>query len=232
MQQQPSINILCLETANAITSVAIAPNGNCLAYKTITESNKAADKLHLLVSELFQETNFTFNDISAIAVSTGPGSYTGLRIAAAAAKGYAIALNLPIIAVPTLETMVNGIQQRYHHRDYDVFVPMIDARRMEVFTSFYTKELEIVQHFSGLIIDDSIIQFINENTKYLFFGNGASKAIPFINANSVSFFSDFEHSAEDLCALAHARFLNNQFEDIAYFEPNYTKAVHITTSNK
>lgn len=215
--------ILCIETANAITSVSISANGNCLHTKDVLEANKAADVLHVLIEQLLSEIKLTFKDLDAIAISAGPGSYTGLRIAAAAAKGYCFALNIPLIAIPTLQAMVHGVQTRYLKTNFDEFVPMIDARRMEVFTSFFTKDLQTVKEFTSLIIDEDFIKLFDSTKKYLFFGNGSIKAKNNINNNNIIVFEHYIPSSKDLCSLALSRFVSNNFEDIAYFEPNYTK---------
>lgn len=220
--------ILCIETANAVTSVAIAQDGICIACKEITEPNKAADKLHLLITALLSEAKLSFSDISAIAISAGPGSYTGLRIAAAAAKGYCFSLDIPLIGIPTLEAMVNGVQTRYNQHEFDEYVPMIDARRMEVFTSFYNKANEVTQPFSSLIIDTTTERLFQKDKKYLLFGNGADKAADFLKHENVSLLPGFIPSAEDLCLAAYKSFQHQKFEDIAYFEPSYLKAFYTT----
>lgn len=232
MQKNSSkIHILCIETANAITSVSITENEICLQTKDVLESNKAADVLHVLIAQLLEETKLTFNEINAIAISAGPGSYTGLRIAAAAAKGYCFALNIPLIAIPTLKAMTQGVQTRYNQTDYDVFVPMIDARRMEVFTSFFSKEFEVIKTFSSLIIDENSLELFDIQKKYLLFGNGAQKTKQYLDVHTIVVLDGFVPSSKDLCLLAFTAFLKNEFEDIAYFEPNYTKPF-FTTAKK
>lgn len=224
------IYILCIETANAVTSVAIAKNDVCFALREINTSNKAADTLHKLIEELLLSCALTFNDIHAIALSSGPGSYTGLRIAAAAAKGYAFALQIPIISISTFQAMLYGIQHRYHQLAYDVYVPMIDARRMEVFTSFFNADGQLVQAYSSLIIDDEFNTLLDNTKKYIFFGNGAFK-VPLANIIPTNVvYTEYTPSAADVCALAYKHYTTQQFVDIAYFEPNYTKAVYTTVS--
>lgn len=215
--------ILCIETANAITSVSISVNGKDIHTKDVLEANKAADVLPLLIEQLLIESKLKFSDLHAVAISAGPGSYTGLRIAAAAAKGYCFALNIPLIAIPTLQAMVYGVQTRYLKNDFDEFVPMIDARRMEVFTSFYSKDLQTVKKITNLIIDKDFINLFDLDKKYLLFGNGANKTQDFIANYNILLFDNFIPSSKDLCLLAFTSFANNQFENIAYFEPNYTK---------
>jgi tRNA threonylcarbamoyladenosine biosynthesis protein TsaB len=220
--------ILCIETANAVTSIGIALNGECLCVKEVLESNKAADVLHTLIEELFVNASITFKDLNAIAISAGPGSYTGLRIAAAAAKGYCYALNIPLIAINTLQAMVHGIQTRYNHTNYDVYVPMIDARRMEVFTSFFSKNAEIIQSYTSLIIDTTSPNLFSDNNQYLLFGNGALKAKEIFTSPNIFIIDNFVPSSKDLFLQANLLYIQQRFENLAYFEPSYTKAFYTT----
>lgn len=223
-----NVTILCIETANSITSVAIAKDGKCLQGKHILEPNKAADTLHILIEELLKESSIQFNQLDAIAISAGPGSYTGLRIATAAAKGYCFSLNIPLIAIPTLEAMVYGVIHRYQLTGVDFYFPMIDARRMEVFTTLFSNEIIVEKSFISLIIDDNFKNLLDFNKKYLLFGNGASKINNILNSSNVTIFENFTPSSEDLCLLAFQRYSKLNFEDVAYFEPNYYKAFYST----
>lgn len=225
---QGSVYILCIETANAVTSIAISQNGNCLHSIDILEPNKAADTLHILIEQLLQESKLTFTDIHAIAISAGPGSYTGLRIAAAAAKGYCYALDIPLIAIPTLQAMVHGVQTRYHQTNFDEYVPMIDARRMEVFTSFFSKDLTTTFAVPSLIIDENAEKLFHPEKKYLLFGNGAHKTVNTIIVDTIIRFDNYQHSSKDLCLLAFTAYKEKNIVSLAYFEPNYTKAFYTT----
>jgi len=226
-----SCYILCLETANAVTSVAISKDGQCIALGEVLEPNRAADKLHVLTEALLTEAGLSFADLNAVAISAGPGSYTGLRIAAAAAKGYCFSLDIPLIAIPTLQAMVEGVQTRYAQMEADVYVPMIDARRMEVFTSFYTNNKEIVRSFPSLVLDPTFEEMLQPELKYLLFGNGAIKAVNLLTGKDVSIINDFVPSAQDLCAEAWTKFKDGSFEDLAYYEPHYSKAFHSTMTD-
>ncbi|MDB5227258.1 MAG: peptidase glycoprotease [Bacteroidota bacterium] len=222
------VYILCIEVANSVTSVAISENGKCIYTKEIAEENKAADKLHLLINDLLTSSNLLFSQLHAVAISSGPGSYTGLRIATSAAKGFCFALDIPMIAISTFEAMVYGVQERYRLADIDQYVPMIDARRMEVFTSFYKKDLSVTQSFTSLILDEKASLLFDANQDYLLFGNGAKKAKMVLSGNKINFFDDYVPAAHDLCLLAYKAFNNNNFVDIAYFEPQYLKAFYST----
>lgn len=225
---QGSVYILCIETANAVTSVAISQNGNCLHSLDILEPNKAADTLHTIIKQLLEDSKLTFTDIHAVAISAGPGSYTGLRIAAAAAKGYCYALDIPLIAIPTLQAMVHGVQTRYHQTNFDEYVPMIDARRMEVFTSFFSKDLTTTFAVPSLIIDENAEKLFHPEKKYLLFGNGAHKTVNTIIVDTIIRFDNYQHSSKDLCLLAFTAYKEKNIVSLAYFEPNYTKAFYTT----
>ncbi len=228
MISKPAIYILCIETANSVTSLTLSKDGSCVALKETLEPNKAADKLHTLAEELMKNANLTFSNLNAVAISSGPGSYTGLRIATSAAKGYCFALDIPLISISTLEAMVYGVQTRYHQNGFDEYVPMVDARRMEVFTSFYLKNGEVTQSISSLIIDAAFKDLFCSDKKYMLFGNGLEKSKPFLLEDNSWFFDNFIPSAQDLCLIAHNRFMVKNFEELAYFEPNYAKPFHST----
>ncbi len=221
--------ILCIETANGVTSVAISKEGTYLAKQEIQQQNKTADSFHLLVQSLLEETKLEFSDIAAIAISSGPGSYTGLRIAVAAAKGYCFALDIPLIAVPTLQAMAFGLKKRYNMGDIDTYVPMIDARRMEVYLSFYNDKLELSRQYNSYIIDENFNLLFNSRDRYILFGNGADKSRKYIENNRVTIFDNFVPSAEDMCLLAYECLQRKDFKDIAYFEPDYAKPYYTTS---
>lgn len=220
--------ILCIETSQHITSVAISHSGNCTALKEIHQPNQAGEQLHVLINQLLESSGLKFDDLNAIAISGGPGSYTGLRIAAATAKGYCYALGIPLIAIPTLTAMTAGIVNRYHQTATEVLVPMIDARRMEVFTAFYDRQCNQLQSFSSFIINEDTGTIFDANSTYLLFGSGASKAFNFLKLDHVHLMEEFIHSASDLCGLAQSKFDKHQFEDIAYYEPDYAKPFYTT----
>lgn len=225
------VYIICLEVAQSVTSVAVCRNEQCISIKNVLEPNKAADKIHLLTAEVLKEAGISFKDLQAVAISAGPGSYTGLRIAASAAKGYCYSLDIPLIAVPTLQAMTAGIQNRHCQTAFDIFVPMIDARREEVYTSFYDRALGVTQEFSSLVLDATSEQLFLSDKTYVLFGSGAAKSRKYIDTDNITIIEEFIPSAEDMCCLAYSRFRNQTFEDTAYFEPNYAKAFY-TQQNK
>jgi len=218
------VYIFCIETSHAVTSVAISLNGECIASRHINEGNKAADTIHLLTREVLEEAGIQFQDLNAIAISSGPGSYTGLRIAVSAAKGLCFGLEIPLIAVPTFEAMVEGVLKRYNQVGFDLYMPMIDARRMEVFTAVLTADLNEVLKTPSLVLDETFEKNLIQSKKYMFFGNGALKAAPFIKNGII--FEEYLPHAMDLCNLAFIRNNRKQFEDLYYFEPNYSKSFY------
>lgn len=226
-----SVYILCIEVAQSVTSLAVSRNEECISIKDVLETNKAADKIHLLTAQVLKEAGISFKDLQAVAISAGPGSYTGLRIAASAAKGYCYTLDIPLIAVPTLQAMTAGLQDRYHQRAFDVFVPMIDARREEVYTCFYNDTLEEIQFFSSLVLEATSAQLFDSDKRYVVFGSGAAKSGKYIAAENITIEEGFIPCAKDICRLAYSRFISQAFEDTAYFEPNYAKAFY-STQNK
>jgi tRNA threonylcarbamoyladenosine biosynthesis protein TsaB len=169
--------------------------------------------------------------LDAIAVSKGPGSYTGLRIGVSTAKGLCYALDIPLLAINTLEAMASGLQSEIDLKESDLLIPMIDARRMEVYTCIFQKDFKLIESVSAKIVDvDSFNQF--KNHQLLLFGDGAEKFKELFAEQSNIRFIDFENSAKDLNVLACRKLLNRETEDVAYFEPFYLKEFVVTTSNK
>jgi tRNA threonylcarbamoyladenosine biosynthesis protein TsaB len=218
--------ILQIETATASCSVALAKEGSVLAFKQVNERNLHAEVITRFIEEVITTTNSSYQQLDAIAVSCGPGSYTGLRIGISTAKGLCFALDKPLIAVETLEAMAFGVV------NYDGYVidknmllcPMIDARRMEVFTAIFNMGGDKLQPTSAAIIDENGFSGLLDNNKILFFGDGAEKcrAVLSENPNAV-FFPGFINSAVHLTQKAFNKFRKREFEDVGYFEPYYLK---------
>lgn len=168
------------------------------------------------------------DDLAAVAVSMGPGSYTGLRIGVSTAKGLCYALDIPLIAINTLEAMANGFKAS-HPGDSAFFCPMIDARRMEVYTAVYNHQLEEILPVAARIIDAESFAGLLENQEIIFFGDGAMKCSDVLAGNPNARFSpDFLNSAKDFTILAYKKFSEAKFEDVAYFEPFYLKDFLVT----
>lgn len=221
--------ILCLETATEVCSVALALDGNLLKIKESDSSNVHSSKLTLFIEEIVNSSNFTLSGLDAIAVSMGPGSYTGIRIGVSAAKGLCYALDKPLIAIPTLQSMAQGMKNylsgiRHPASGVSLLCPMIDARRMEVYSAIYDDGLNTVREISAQIIDRTTFMEYLASSMVIFGGNGASKCKPFLDhfLNAV-FIENFVASSRFMAPLAEYRFTRKQFENIAYFEPFYLK---------
>lgn len=218
--------ILQIETATTSCSVALTKDGEVISVKQINERNTHAEVITLFIDELVAVAGVAYNQLDAIAVSSGPGSYTGLRIGVSTAKGLCFALDRPLIAIETLEAMAYGIlnRDRYIPESDILLCPMIDARRMEVFTVVFNSKGERIVPTKAEIIDENSFNELLKNNKILFFGDGAEKCHAVLGENpNAMFFPAFVNSAADLTKKALEKFNNKQFEDVAYFEPYYLK---------
>lgn len=222
--------ILNIETATKNCSVALAKNGETILCKEISELGYShAEKLHVFIEEVCNESSIQLKDLHAIAVSKGPGSYTGLRIGVSAAKGFCYALDIPLISVDTLAVLAS--QAVSIAKENDLIIPMIDARRMEVYSSIFNNKLEKTREIEAQIIDENSFASI-ENTVY-FIGDSSEKAKTVLTKSNFIFLDEIVYpSAKDMSAISFQKFLNKDFEDVAYFEPFYLKDFLITTSKK
>lgn len=203
-------------------SVALSENATLLASKELNEGYTHAENLHMFVQNLLLETHTGANDLDAIAVSKGPGSYTGLRIGVSTAKGLAYALQIPLIAVDTLQVMAAQAIQTAPSANY--LCPMLDARRMEVYTAVYDAQLNQKTDTKALIVDEHSIQHLSQFPNLYFFGDGMLKCKSVLShLQNARFIEGIVPSAKDMVALANEKFKNNTFEDVAYFEPFYLK---------
>jgi len=228
------MTILQIETATTVCSVALAKDGKTLAFKQVDQRNIHAEVITVFIEELLVETGSHYADIDAIAVSCGPGSYTGLRIGISTAKGLCFALDKPLIAIETLESMAQGIIDNeallstfnFQPSTFKTLLlcPMIDARRMEVYTAiFNTKGENIVPTAAEIIDENSFADLLKEN-QILFFGDGAEKCREVLGHHpNAQFLSGFTNSATHLTKKAAEKFAQKDFEDVAYFEPFYLK---------
>ena len=210
--------ILNIETATKNCSVALAKEGKTIAWKEIAEQNFShAEKLHVFIEELLAENNLQFSDLNAIAVSQGPGSYTGLRIGVSSAKGFCYALNIPMIAIDTLQLLAKQIQI-----EEGIIIPMIDARRLEVFSAFYDKNHNQIRNTQAEIIDETSYQEITETIHLV--GDGTEKFKNTLIDTKFVFHSDVVFpSANEMSQLSFDKYQIRDFVDVAYFEPYYLK---------
>ncbi len=211
--------ILHIETATTNCSVSIATNGKLIVLKEENSIGYShSEQLHLFIKEALSSASLSFKDIDAIAVSKGPGSYTGLRIGVSAVKGLCFALDLPMIAVPTLQVIAASVDEQ----DATI-IAMIDARRMEAFTAVYNSKLEAIRTTQAEILDENSFQNYVSNGKTILVGNSVKKCRPFLTHPNFIFKEEVLPSAKYMVALAYQKFLNNDFVDVAYFEPYYLK---------
>lgn len=224
--------ILNIETATEVCSVAISKEGETVALLENTEGLQHASLLTVLIEKIFNESDYAIEDLDAVAVSMGPGSYTGLRIGVSAAKGIAYAGDLPLIAISTLQAMALGVANSQEITENTWLCPMIDARRMEVYTAFFDSNNEQKKEISADIIDETSYQDELNKRKIVFFGNGAAKCKGKIKSGNALFIDDVKCSAKDLSELSYKAYTNKDFVDVAYFEPFYLKDFVATVPRK
>ena len=230
--------ILNIETSTAVCSVSLGKDGELLAYKENKEGMNHATHLTVFIDTILKENNLTPNDLDAIAVSMGPGSYTGLRIGVSTAKGICYGSSLPLIAVSTLQTMTapllndKSITSQLVDLEGSIFCPMIDARRMEVYTAFYSYKNEELRKVSAEIIDET--SFVSDLAKneIVFFGDGSLKCQSSLQSQNAIFVNDITPTAIGMIGLSEAKYKAEAFEDVAYFEPFYLKDFVATTPKK
>ncbi|CAN5151278.1 tRNA (adenosine(37)-N6)-threonylcarbamoyltransferase complex dimerization subunit type 1 TsaB [soil metagenome] len=222
------MNLLLIESATSICSVALSRNGKIISSREINETNRHAELLTVFCEEVVAEGKITFKDLDAVAVSKGPGSYTGLRIGVSVAKGICYALNIPLIAIGTLEAMANGMKAEA--KPGDLLIPMLDARRMEVYCAVYDYEGNEIQQVTPLILDENSFTEIiysrppSPAPRPAFSGDGMPKAKELLSKFPNAVFTDSGNcSAKNMMALAENKFRLKDFEDVAYFEPFYLK---------
>jgi tRNA threonylcarbamoyladenosine biosynthesis protein TsaB len=227
--------ILSIETSTGVCSVAYSENGKVVASKELFQINSHASNLTVLIEELFaQDSTPDMKDIDAVAVSSGPGSYTGLRIGVSTAKGICYALNKPVIAIDSMHILTQPLvnQEWESSKLPTVFCPLMDARRMEVYTAVFDKELNVLEAISAKIVDEETFAGLLKNNKVVFFGNGADKCKEVIKHENAIFVDDCHPLAKNLAPLAEKHFAKEKFEDTAYFEPFYLKDFVATTPKK
>ena len=219
--------ILNIETATKNCSVALAKEGKTILCKEIAEEGYShAERLHVFIEEIIKEAGITFQDLSAIAVSQGPGSYTGLRIGVSAAKGLCYALSIPLIAVDTLQVLASQAKV-----SNGLIIPMLDARRMEVYSAIFTPNFENKRAVQAEIITENSFEELQE-TLY-FVGDCAEKCKPVLTKENFIFLEEIKYpSAKEMSFLSFEKYKKNDFVDVAYFEPYYLKDFMMTVSKK
>ena len=206
----------------------MAKNGATITIKEFNDGTYShAEMLHVFIKEVMAESALELKDLDAVAVSKGPGSYTGLRIGVSTAKGLCYALEIPLISVDTLKSLAMSLDV-----DKGIKVPMLDARRMEVYSAMYDLKNEQLRTVKAEIIDEnSFGDYLKQNTVY-FFGDGAEKCEAILTHKNANFIKDKFPSAREMSKLSFDKYKKNELEDVAYFEPFYLKDFRITSPKK
>jgi tRNA threonylcarbamoyladenosine biosynthesis protein TsaB len=219
--------IICLETSTPVCSVALCDDNGVVALKEDTGNKSHASRLTVFIEELLSHEGIRAKDLEAVAVSKGPGSYTGLRIGVSTAKGIAYAASIPLIGIETTLSMFHGINEnikkKYALDNTSLFVPMLDARRMEVYYSILTSEGKTVKEIAAEIIDERSFADIPKSARMLIFGDGASKCRQVLKRENIELADEFRISASYMYKPAFKSLRERRFEDVAYFEPFYLK---------
>lgn len=210
--------ILNIETSTKNCSVSLSKQGEIVVLKEVTEQNFShSEKLHLFIDEIIKQAEISYKDLLAVALSQGPGSYTGLRIGTSTAKGLCYALNIPLIALDSLAILAHKVT----FTD-GLIIPMLDARRMEVYVAVFDANHHQKTSTQALVIDENSFGEITE--KAYLIGDGAPKCKTVLNRENFVFLDDILYpSSLEMAILSYSKFLNKEFEDIAYFEPFYLK---------
>lgn len=229
--------ILVIETSTQVCSVALTIDGKLTDLIESKEGQNHARLVTVFAEELLKRNNIDSEDLVAVAVSKGPGSYTGLRIGVSTAKGICFARHISLIAIGTLEAMAhhvihNRILFNIPETKPTLFCPMIDARRMEVFSMLYNEDGLVVKPITAVIVDEAFLLDELAEKQIVFFGNGSEKCRQVLKSPNALFVSNVEASAKYMCDLVWQMYTNNHFEDVAYFEPFYLKDFVAIVSKK
>ena len=217
--------ILSIETATPVCSVALSKDHDLIALKESIKKNSHSEVVTVFIEELIKENKLFFTDLDAVAVSKGPGSYTGLRIGVSTAKGMCYALDIPLLSLNTLQSLAFGAAKKYCQDNESpvLFCPMIDARRMEVYCALYDENNQEIRKTKAEIIQANSFQTYLDANRVIFFGDGAAKCKDIIKHHHAVFLENVSPSALSMIKIAFDKFLNQEFEDVAYFEPFYLK---------
>ena len=223
--------LLCIETSGKNCSVALFEGLQLVSIREVhTEQFSHSENLHVFIEQVLKESNLQPKAIKAIAISAGPGSYTGLRIGVATAKGLCYGWDIPLIALPTLRILAE--QVTYEFTDIEYIIPMIDARRMEVFTAVYSHDFSPILGERAEILTESTFDTYLNKGKTIFLGDGITKFQAICKHKNAYFWENIFPSAKQMGRLALEKYQAQAFEDIAYFEPFYLKEVYLVKSDK
>lgn len=213
--------ILCIDTSTDVCSVALCRDGQAITHEELYGGNAHAANLTPMIEKLMSNSDVTMDELDAVAVSSGPGSYTGLRIGVSTAKGICYALNKPLIAIPTLDVIAEAVFTA--NSDIEFAVPMIDARRMEVYTQIISRDGEKLTDIEAKVIDDKSFSEYLSTKKLFFAGNGSAKCKSVISNSNAHFIDNISPIATNMARLSQMKYNKQQFESVAYFEPFYLK---------
>lgn len=220
--------ILSIETSTSICSVAVHDSGRLISLSEIIEPGAHAEQLMQLVVDVVGKASLEFSELDAIAVSEGPGSYTGLRIGVSTAKGLAFGLNLPLISINTLQALASAVVAE----EGELIIPVLDARRLEVYREVFDSNFISVSRLDSEILEEGAFQNYLEKGRVYFVGDALEKVNTVVQNENAQFISDLTFSAAHLGKLAWSKFQNQDFADIAYFVPNYLKEFKALQSKK
>ena len=224
--------ILCVDTSSFICSVSVFENLSLISSNS-TEVEKSHSKFIIqLIDQSLKDANIKINEIGAFAVSMGPGSYTGLRIGVSTIKGLCYSLEKPLISINTLEILSKSALNHINNYNNFFICPMIDARRMEVFTKMLDNDFNEVEKDKALILDDKSFNDIGGGKLIYFFGDGSNKFQKITNNKNFHFIDNIISSSKHMGELANIKYENNQFENLTTFEPFYIKDFFIVNKNK
>ena len=218
--------ILCLETATPVCSVALNESCCTIALRETEGQNAHSEKITNFIREVMEVAKIDYSQLDAVAVSKGPGSYTGLRIGVSTAKGLCYAADLPLMAIDTLEAMAYGMKTKLGSQigEKDLLIPMIDARRMEVYAAIFDANLNKINDTAALVINENSFEELLKEHRLWLFGDGAPKLKKvFENQPNISIIDGFKPSAAFMLPLADKALREHDFVDVAYFEPFYLK---------
>lgn len=219
--------LLNIDTATEVASVCVSLNGSSLAFKENRYQKEHASFLHAAIEVILREVGIKLIDINAFSVTSGPGSYTGLRVGMATAKGFCYAFSRPLITINTLEVMAKTALDTIKDLDQTALLcPMIDARRMEVFTALYDVELKNIFPPQPMVLEENSFNSLMATGKIVFFGSGTGKCKPLVRSQG-AVFENVNHSAQNLASLADKAFQQKKFADVSYSEPGYFKDFHL-----
>ena len=218
--------ILCLETATPVCSVALNESCCTIALRETEGQNAHSEKITNFICEVMEVAKIDYSQLDAVAVSKGPGSYTGLRIGVSTAKGICYAADLPLMAIDTLEAMAYGMKVKLGSQigEHDLLIPMIDARRMEVYAAIFDTNLNKINDTAAQVINENSFEDLRKDHRLWLFGDGAPKLKKvFENQDNISIIDGFKPSAGYMLPLAEKALKERNFVDVAYFEPFYLK---------